>query len=62
MSVVEYLQGAKFPGKIGRTAEESSPAWPQPVRAKGGARNVLFFTWLRAGLQKRIREDVEDFR
>lgn len=26
----------------GRTAEESSPAWPAPVRAKKGAPNVLF--------------------
>ena len=43
MSVVEYPQGARFPGKIGRSAEESSPAWPQPVRAKEGAPNVLFF-------------------
>ena len=43
MSIVEYPQGARFPGKIGRTAEESSPAWPQPVRAKEGAPNVLFF-------------------
>ena len=43
MSVVEYPQGTLFPGKIGRSAEESSPAWPQPVRAKQGAPNVLFF-------------------
>ena len=27
---------------IGRTAEESSPAWPAPVRAAEGAPNVLF--------------------
>ena len=27
---------------IGRTAEESSPAWPAPVRAEEGAPNVVF--------------------
>ena len=27
---------------IGRTADESSPAWPAPVRAPKGAPNVLF--------------------
>ena len=43
MSILEYPQGAKFPGRIGRTAEESSPAWPQPARAKESAPNVLFF-------------------
>ena len=40
--VQEYRQGAEFPGVIGRTAEESSPAWPTPVRARDGAPNVLF--------------------
>ena len=42
MSIVEYEPGAAFPGVIGRTADESSPAWPAPVRAKEGAPNVLF--------------------
>ena len=42
MPVVEYEPGAAFPGVIGRTAEESSPAWPAPVRAREGAPNVLF--------------------
>ncbi len=41
MTVVEYQKGAPFPGVIGRTAEESSPAWPAPVRAAAGAPNVL---------------------
>jgi arylsulfatase len=27
---------------IGRTADESTPAWPEPLRAKEGAPNVLF--------------------
>ena len=43
MSVVEYQQGTQFPGKIGRTVSESSPAWPAPIRAKEGAPNVVFF-------------------
>ena len=43
MAVTEYPQGTKFPGKIGRSAEESSPAWPQPIRAREGAPNVLYF-------------------
>ena len=42
MPVVEYPDGASFPGVIGRTAEESSPAWPAPMRAPKGAPNVLF--------------------
>ena len=42
MAVVEYPEGAAFPGVIGRTADESSPAWPAPVRAPKGAPNVLF--------------------
>jgi len=41
MPIVEYPQGATFPGVVGRTADESSPAWPAPVRASKGAPNVL---------------------
>jgi arylsulfatase A-like enzyme len=41
MPIVEYDPGATFPGVIGRTAEESSPAWPAPVRARKHAPNVL---------------------
>ena len=40
--VIEYEPGAAFPGVIGRTADESTPAWPAPVRAREGAPNVLF--------------------
>jgi arylsulfatase A-like enzyme len=43
MSIVEYPQGTRFPGRIGLTTADSSPAWPQPVRAPEGAPNVLFF-------------------
>jgi len=42
MPLVEYKPGTKFPGVIGRTIDQSSPAWPQPERAKQGAANVLF--------------------
>jgi arylsulfatase len=42
MAVHEYKPGAAFPGVIGRTADVSTPAWPQPVRATPGAPNVVF--------------------
>jgi arylsulfatase len=43
MSLVEYEPGTAFPGVIGRTTSESSPAWPEPVRAREGSPNVIFF-------------------
>ncbi|MET7770798.1 arylsulfatase [Nocardia sp. NPDC005366] len=45
MSPKEYRPGTAFPGVIGRTTDESSPAWPQPVRAVPGAPNVLFIVF-----------------
>jgi arylsulfatase A-like enzyme len=42
MGLNEYPPGAGFPGVIGRTTDESSPAWPQPLRAAAGSPNVLF--------------------
>ena len=42
MAINEYPPGAAFPGVIGRTTDESSPAWPQPVRPLPGSPNVLF--------------------
>ncbi len=42
MSLNEYKPGTAFPGVIGRTADVSTPAWPEPNRAKEGAPNVLF--------------------
>lgn len=42
MTLKEYKSGTKFPGVIGRTADVSQPAWPQPNRAKENAPNVLF--------------------
>jgi arylsulfatase A-like enzyme len=41
-NLVEYQQGTAFPGEIGRTIAESSPAWPRPLRAPTGVPNVLF--------------------
>ena len=42
MSLTEYKPGTAFNGVIGRTVDRSSPAWPEPLRAKEGAPNVLF--------------------
>jgi arylsulfatase A-like enzyme len=42
MPIVEYPPGAPFSGTIGRTADESSPAWPATTRAPAGSPNVLF--------------------
>lgn len=42
MSLTEYKPGSAFNGLVGRTADQSSPAWPQPKRAKDGSPNVLF--------------------
>ncbi|MFN8468205.1 MAG: arylsulfatase [Caldilineaceae bacterium] len=42
MALKEYKPGSAFNGVIGRTFDVSSPAWPQPLRAKDGAPNVLF--------------------
>jgi arylsulfatase len=42
MSLTEYQPGAAFPGVVGRTADQSQPAWPAPLRAREAAPNVLF--------------------
>ena len=42
MPLNEYPPGSAFPGVIGRTADESQPAWPALMRAPKGAPNVLF--------------------
>ena len=42
MTLNEYEPGVAFPGTIGRTTDESTSAWPKPVRAVPGAPNVLF--------------------
>lgn len=41
--LVEYPEGEPFPGRIGKTVDQSSPAWPAPNRAKPGAPNVVVF-------------------
>jgi len=43
MALKEYKPGTAFPGVIGRTVAESSPAWPEPLRAKEGSPNIIFF-------------------
>jgi arylsulfatase len=42
MSLKEYKPGTAFTGVVGRTYDQSEPAWPEPPRAKEGAPNVLF--------------------
>jgi hypothetical protein len=42
MPIVEYGKGEAFPGVVGRTADESSPAWPALARPEKGAPNVVF--------------------
>ncbi len=42
MALKEYKPGTTFPGVIGLTIDQSSPAWPEPMRAREGAPNVLF--------------------
>jgi arylsulfatase len=42
MSLKEYEPGTAFPGRMGRTVEDSEPAWPAPQRAREGSPNVLF--------------------
>jgi arylsulfatase len=42
MSLKEFKPGSAFTGVVGRTYEQSEPAWPEPPRAKEGAPNVLF--------------------
>ena len=41
MAFTEYDPGTSFPGVIGRTADESEPAWPRPVRTVEGSPNVV---------------------
>ena len=41
--LIEYQEGTPFPGTIGRTIDESSPAWPAPNRSPEGSPNVVVF-------------------
>jgi len=45
MTILEYKPGTAFPGVIGRTVQESTPAWPAPNRAKENAPNVVFIVF-----------------
>src|SRR5260370_10328630 len=42
MALKEYKPGTTFPGVIGLTIDQSSPAWPEPMRDREGTPNVLF--------------------
>ena len=42
MALIEYKPGATFPGNIGLTVDQSSPDWPESLRAREGTPNVLF--------------------
>ncbi|MFD2246459.1 arylsulfatase [Pontibacter ruber] len=42
MALKEYKPGTTFPGVMARTIQESSQAWPSPLRARKGTPNVLF--------------------
>ena len=42
MALTEYRPGTTFAGTIGRTPEESTPAWPAQLRAPEGVPNVVF--------------------
>jgi len=42
MALKEYKPGTAFTGVIGRTFGVPKPAWPESLRAKEGAPNVLF--------------------
>jgi arylsulfatase A-like enzyme len=42
MPLKEYKPGTAFNGVIGRTFDQSEPAWPEPNRARKGVPNVLF--------------------
>ena len=40
--VLSEYQPAPVPGRIGRTTDESTRPWPQPVRGLPGSSTVLF--------------------
>jgi arylsulfatase A-like enzyme len=42
MALKQYPEGSRFTGVIGRTADESSPAWPTVPRSPKDSPNVLF--------------------
>lgn len=42
MTLKRYKPNTHFPGRIGRTFDESEPAWPDSIHARKGAPNVVF--------------------
>ena len=42
MTLKQYPEGSRFTGVVGRTADESSPAWPTVPRAPKDSPNVVF--------------------
>jgi arylsulfatase A-like enzyme len=40
MALTEYKPGTAFPANIGLTVDQSSPAWPEPLRAREGTPKV----------------------
>ena len=42
MALKQYPEGGRFTGVVGRTADESSPAWPTVPRAPQGSPNIVF--------------------
>src|SRR5215213_2617258 len=49
MALNEYRPGTAFPGVIGRAFDQSSPAWPQPLRAREGRRMCCSSSWTTPG-------------
>jgi hypothetical protein len=41
MTLKEYRPGTAFSGSIGRTFDQSEPAWPEPLRSKEDAPNSI---------------------
>jgi arylsulfatase len=42
---VEYGLKEPFPGKLGKTIDDSTEAWPMPIQAPEGAPNVIFYVF-----------------
>ncbi len=42
MTLKEYKPGTAFNGVVGRMFDTSGQAWPEPLRARTSASNVLF--------------------
>ena len=56
MALNEYEPGSVFPGTIGRTVDESTPAWPKLARAVPGSPNVLIFVLDDTGYGQQVHQ------